>query len=221
MSLKDYIVESAAVNRDAVHGTCSVIVKDPLPDGFDLWAVLDAMEDLIPAELMLNVEQIIIGYFDFLEEKSIVAAFKDGAIYVLNSQVSEGDLLDDLVHEVSHAIEEEFGQHIYGDMKIVGEYLAKKRILMYQLESAGFEIPQGFGSTEYEKEVDDFLYKEVGYSTLRSFSDSMFINPYSITSIREYWGVGFENYVLEKEASRSYIKNMCPALFSKLREVFE
>ena len=41
----------------------------------------------------------------------------------------------------------------------------------------------------------------------------MFLTPYSITSLREYWATGFEEYVL---GNRLDLKNVCPYINKKL-----
>ena len=47
-----------------------------------------------------------------------MAAFKDGAVYISNIQDNNNDMVDDLIHEISHSLEQPYGYEIYGDQKI-------------------------------------------------------------------------------------------------------
>ena len=42
--------------------------------------------------------------------------------------------------------------------------------------------------------------------------------PYSITSIREYFGNGFEEYL---RGDAKYLKNISPTLYNKIEELLE
>ena len=83
----------------------------------------------MPSHMLSEIEMIIFGWFDEFEERSINAFYNDNAIYVSHIQQDEADLFDDLVHEISHSLEEAYGYQIYADEKIKNEFLRKRRYL--------------------------------------------------------------------------------------------
>jgi len=46
----------------------------------------------------------------------------------------------------------------------------------------------------------------------------LFVSPYAITSLREYFSTGFEEYFLK---DRNYLKNMSPAIYNKIEGLLE
>ena len=127
------------------------------------------------------------------------------------------DLIDDLIHEVSHSIETSHKDIIYADGALEEEF-RKKRIALYQtLKDKGLHPPVNLTSElNYNKSVDDYLYRTVGYPILNQIvvNQSLFIGSYSTTSIREYFAAGFEAYFL---AEKQLVFDMCPVLYSKLK----
>jgi hypothetical protein len=70
--------------------------------------------------------------------------------------------LDDLIHELSHGIEEQYGYQIYGDQKLKDEFLNKRMHLYKILWEMGFKAPKSFfQDTEYDQEFDEFLHKQL------------------------------------------------------------
>ena len=65
--------------------------------------------------------------------------------------------------------------------------------------------------------LDDLLYNEIGYDKLSLIIPGLFISPYSITSIREYFANGLEEYLL---GEADHIKNISPALYSKIDDLY-
>jgi hypothetical protein len=61
-----------------------------------------------------------------LIEKGVNALYEDGAIYITNNQTDEMDMIDDIVHELAHSVENNFPDVIYGDGKLEAEFLRKK-----------------------------------------------------------------------------------------------
>jgi len=74
-----------------------------------------------------------------------------------------------------------------------------------------------YENPEYDYDFDQHLYKDVGYDYLRGASAELFYSPYAITSLREYWANGFENYLLR---SRGKLKEISPALYEKIDSFF-
>ena len=117
-------------------GSINVIIKDQFINDINLHDVFDQIEKSLPDHILSLVDIIYVGDFEFLNEKAVNAAYLEGAIYTSNAQDSESDIIDDIVHEFSHAIEEKYDHSIYGDGLVEEEFLLKrsrlKRILTYQ-----------------------------------------------------------------------------------------
>jgi len=82
------------------------------------------------------------------------------------------------------------------------------------LEHEGYNVEgEDFYNLEYNEGFDDFLFREVGYEKIQNFSNGLFLEPYSITSIREYWSTAFEEFFL---GDRTYLSKICPYISKKL-----
>ena len=68
----------------------------------------------------------------------------------------------------------------------------------------------------FDQDIDDYLYKEVGYTPLWNYVNGIFPSPYAATSIREYFARGFEEYFIGDR--KSLTKNNI-VLYSKLQEL--
>tara|TARA_S200002703_G_scaffold83842_2_gene72237 strand:+ start:1531 stop:2229 length:699 start_codon:yes stop_codon:yes gene_type:complete len=196
-----------------------VFIKDKLTNDISLKSVLDTVSSYIPSHLFSEIDSIYVGLFDDFEKKETNAAYKDGAIYISNEQDDEQDLIDDMVHEVAHSLEAPYGYLIYGDGKLKEEFLSKRKKLYDVLESEGLNPNLDlFMNTEYNLEMDNYLYKEVGYDRLNFIMNSygIFTSAYPSTSLREYFASGFEYYFLEEP---TYLAEICPTLFEKIEEL--
>ena len=115
-----------------------VLIKDPLPEDIDIRFCLQKIEKIIPKHLVYGLDSIFIGVFPEFEERHINAFYKDGAIYVTNQQVNDEDFIDDVVHEISHLVEKTYGVQVYGDQKVVREFLGKKTKIVLPPQRRGF-----------------------------------------------------------------------------------
>jgi hypothetical protein len=68
------------------------------------------------------------------------------------------------------------------------------------------------------KEFDNFLYRIVGYDKISLLTAGLFISPYSITTVREYFATGMLDYLTDDE---SYVKEISPTLYSKIKNIKE
>jgi hypothetical protein len=196
-------------------GPIRVFVKDPLPAGFDIKETFDQLLHRIPNHYLRLVDVVYVGQFDIFKERQVNAVYMDGAIYTTNAQSNSKDMLDDLVHELAHALEEKYGHIIYEDGEIEEEFLFKRKRLKRILVQKGYPLDHlDFEKTEFDREFDNFLLEEVGYDNLRMLTINVFISPYSITSLREYFAIGFEKFYLE---DRLDLHKVCPYISSKLR----
>lgn len=196
-----------------------VFIKDKLANNISLKSVLDTISSYIPSHLFAEIDSVYVGLFDDFEKKDTNAAYKDGAIYISSEQEDEQDLIDDIVHEVAHSLEAPYGYLLYGDGKLQEEFLLKRKKLYDVLEAEGLNPDLDlFLNTEYSLEMDNYLYKEVGYDRLNFIMNSygIYTSAYPATSLREYFASGFEYYFLEEP---TYLAEICPELFEKIEEL--
>ena len=193
-------------------------IVDPLTRNINIPAIVSFLTKKIPVEILNLVDVYYIGNFDVFKKRNTNAAYMDGAIYLSSDQDTEKGLLDDIIHDLGHALIEKDNINIFGDGLIKREFMAKKTALKRILRSKGYDIPKFFNTTSFSPEMDDFLYKEIGYETLKPMINGLFMNPYAITSLEEYFTSGMEDYFLGKV---SLLKSISPALFTKLESYDE
>lgn len=193
-----------------------VYFKDQLVnDRLDVGQMMAKLERRIPSHVLSEIEMIIIGWFDEFEERSINAFYQDGAIHISNYTEDNEDLFDDLIHEVAHSVEQPYGNHIYGDGKVMNEFLAKRKRLHSILWNEGYKAPLNlFLEPEYDEEFDEFLFQEVGYDKLSNLVNGLFVSAYAPTSLREYFATGFTEFYLD--SNHTFLKKSSPELYKKL-----
>jgi len=198
-------------------GRISVFIKDPLPKYFDISSALSMVEQLLPEFAVSEIESVFIGQFEELSSRDLHALFKDGTIYLTNEQTSEQKMVEDVVHECAHSIEEIRAFDIYADDTIEREFLGKRKRLLDIMEANGYPVFESdFLNPEYSKKFDEFLYEDVGYPELTALTMGLFVSPYAITSLREYFATGFEEYIMGDINS---FRKISPQLFAKLSEM--
>ena len=127
------------------------------------------------------------------------------------------DLLDDLVHEMAHAVENSFGDFIYKDGKVEREFLVKRLAMEKSLRAYDYNIEDyDFMNTNYDSNFDSLLYKEITYDALRPHTEGLFCSPYGATSLREYFANSFEEYYL---GDYNYVAKVCPKIFDKINKL--
>ena len=192
----------------------TVFVKDPLPENIDIDYVISSIEKKVPEHLVYGIDMVYVGDFEEFRIRDTNAAYKDGALYITNDQTDEDDMIDDIVHEMSHACEETYHSLIYADGKIQNEFVGKRKRLYEILKAEEYKVNlQDFLNTEYSKDFDEFLYQEVGYDKLTFFTMGLFVSPYGATSYREYFANGFEHYFLNDP---QYVRVVSPAVYDKV-----
>ena len=190
-----------------------VFIKDSLPEEIAPDFIFNYVGSRIPLFLTTNIDMIYVGQFPEMKEREINAFYENDAIYITNEQDDEMDMIEDIVHEVSHAVEHYNREAIYGDGKLQREFIAKRKRLSTLL-SQKFDVPNDFNiNFEYDRAIDDFLYRDVGYDLLNQITVGIFPSAYAATSVSEYWANGFEELFIGEKTS---LKNMCPVLFKKL-----
>lgn len=176
------------------------------------------IESIIPnSKLFRYIDNIYIGNFDFLKTRQIHAMYIDNCIYILNVNTNLDLITKDIIHELAHSLENEFGIDLYGDSELDIEYTKKKKFILQTLKNIGYSVDKDFFiDNEYMKEFDLFLYDTVGYSNLAPLIVNIFISPYSITSLSEYYANGFEMFFT---GDKNSLQKTCPVLYSKINEV--
>ena len=191
-------------------------VQEPFAGDVNVQNVINNIEQNIPPHLFEEVDTIIIGTFDFLDERELEALYEDGAIYISSRIINDRDLLENILHEMAHSLEAPMGHYIYSDGSLHSEFVGKRQRLRDILNSKGLNSFHNFSNTEYDLEFDSFLYKDIGYPELRALTNGLFHTPYAITSLREYWASGLEDYFL---GDRPMVKRISPKLFNKIEGV--
>ena len=202
-----------------------VYILQSLPKHINIENILNDLKEIVPYEFMSSLEGIYIGEFPELKDRNIQAVLRDGAIYLSSFKefpnVTEEIILKDIIHEIAHLIEDNHYFEIYGDELLEREYLGKKRRLVDLLRANGITLVgmgKLFFSDDSVDELDDFLYKKVGYDNLSVLTAGLFSSPYSVTSIREYFANGLEDYLA---GDTNYLKEISPALFKKINELLD
>lgn len=200
-----------------------VYEKDYLPNNINANKAITTIEKKIPEFCFQYIDDIFIGDFEEFRKNNTNAFYSDGAIYITNNQSSEKDLIDDIIHELGHSLEEVYKIDIYGDKKIIDEFLSKRKQLFNRLSKYNSQLKKrlplsiaDFLNINYNEKLDYELYNDWGYDLLFGLSKDIFISPYAITSIREYFANGFENYYCHDSI---LVKKISPNLFEKIEEI--
>tara|TARA_B100000902_G_scaffold391480_1_gene442206 strand:- start:837 stop:1529 length:693 start_codon:yes stop_codon:yes gene_type:complete len=222
----DYLKNSlrqADEQRDEYTMTESIqiYIKDKFKNRIDLGFVIERVVSTIPHHLLKEIDSIFVGMFDEFDIRDTNAMYKDGAIYLSSDQEDEADVIDDIIHEIAHSLEVPYGGIIYGDGDLEKEFLAKRARLYHILDKEDLKpSAELFQDASYSLQMDDYLYKTVGYDRLNFIAASynLFTSAYSATALREYFSNGFEYYYLDNP---SYLKEICPVLYKKIKEISE
>ncbi len=219
---KEYVTQSSNKFKKSFKekslGNIQVIIKDDLPKDFNIDLALKTVKDSVPESFLKNIDYIFVGDFAEFKIKSVNALYMEGAIYVTNNQSDEMDMVDDIVHEIAHAVEEEHFLDIYSDGNLEREFLGKRERLFHLLDTEGYDLNyQEFKNPEYTNNFDNVLYFDIGYAALTPISMNLFYSPYAITSLREYFANGFEAFYFHKDHDK--LLRISPALYTKLEKL--
>ena len=197
-----------------------VFFSKPLETEVDVEKVISQVEETIPQHLRREVEALVIGELPEFKEKGFNAVYEGGTIYVTHIQDDQADMVDDIVHEFAHSVEEPHGFFIYGDSKIKDEFLNKRKNLHSVLWASDYKTPKSlFANIDYDEELDNFLYKTVGYDKLARLCTGMFISAYAPTSLREYFATGFTEFLLFPDR-HEYLRKVSPELYKKIHQLY-
>ena len=220
--LEDFIKESHERSKKVedirlIFNSVPIHIKDPLHQNIDLDRVVAFLERTLPRSFFHDLDLIYIGEFEHLVQREINAMYDAGAIYLTNQQDDEEDMIDDIVHEVAHMLEERYSEDIYSDSKVEAEFLGKRRKLERILRFQEYDTsPYNFLDSYFSKDLDDFFYKSVGYPKLETLAMGLFVSPYAATSVREYFAIAFEEYYL---GDRKMLNAISPKAFMKIQHI--
>lgn len=211
--MRNYLKQK--VRKHFVIKNIEVFIKDPPRENINTQSAIEKALSLVPSHLLKRIKSINVGIFKELEDREVQAVYKDASIFITSKQNSEADMVDDLVHEVAHSVEELFNERIYSDGQIRSEFVQKRKKLWSLLKDKGFSLDLDTClGVKYNKSFDEFLYKQVGYPILSIITSNLFYSPYGATSLREYFANGFEAFFMKEDVSR--LKRVSPRLYEKI-----
>ena len=160
---KDYIIKSSKnfkkTFKEKSLGNVQVIIKDDLPKDFNIDSVLEDVSESVPEKFFKNVDYIFVGDFPEFKIRNVNALYMEGAIYITNKQDDELDMVDDIIHEIAHAVEDDEFLEIYSDGSLEREFLGKRERLFHLLDTEGYDLNyQEFKNPEYSNNFDNVLY---------------------------------------------------------------
>jgi hypothetical protein len=219
--IKNSILKSKKQKKEfLLFSRITIYMQDPIvSDVVEFDTIIKTLEKYIPHHLFDNIDVIYIGQYQQLIERGLEALYENGAIYITNTLSENIDYIENIIHENAHSLEETHGLLIYGDGNIQREFVGKRERLFHIIKGQGHDI-EGLKclDPEYSQEMDDFLYKELGYDKLNYLINGIFLNPYAVTSIREYFASGLEKYLLDN-TKREQLRNFSPELTKKIEEL--
>lgn len=185
----------------------------------DLGRVFEELKKIIPENAFRGIKRIIItdmkkvgGGLPFN------AYYINDVIYVDHQHDGVMDAVDDIAHEISHHLEKTYSNLIYGDKTLESEFLAKRTYLFDILAHNDMHPPPQIKTNiNYDRTIDSYFYNQVG-SKLNNFINGLFIADYAVTSLKEYYGTGFEKYVLSYN-NHVTLKKQSPVLFNKIEKL--
>ena len=216
--MRNYIIEKATNPPVSFRfGGVDVDEFDEMPDFIDTKGCFSTIEKIFPKHYYKDLQNIQIGHREEFDERNITALYDDGVLYLTNQQKSNKDLLDDIIHEFAHHLEEVYTDVIYGDHELVKEFRKKRKQLNFELKSEGYWTEEfNFNELQFNRDLDNFLYKRLGKQMRNMVTSGLYIRPYAAVSLREYFATGFEAYYMGK---KDELQKISPVLYNKVEEI--
>ncbi len=172
--------------------------------------VFSSLTSLIPKKFFKNIDIIYVGAFDILKKRNLDALYLDGAIYISNNQKNEHDLASNIAHEVAHNIIYLTNGEVFRVNNLEGEFIEKRKTIFNRIKAQKKPVNlKKFLNPYFDQEFDDYLFREIGYDLLNVLSYDIVVNPYSLTSIEEYFATGFDYYFFK---DKIFLRKKCPEL---------
>ena len=175
-----WITESAKRSRKlkdnyTMRGT-NIYIQDPVGNHINLEFVFEYVAARVPSKLLESVDVIYVGNFPEFEERDINAYYDNGAIFVTNQQDNDRDMIDDIVHEIAHGVEERYNDFVYSDGSVEREFMKKRETLYNLLNTYKLNPPKLLlVEPSYNQEIDNYLYEEVGYDVLNDLVNGLLL----------------------------------------------
>jgi len=223
MSSESYIRESSkkakkALKEYTLFDEIMVVIKDAVGEDINLDFIFKTVNKRIPQHLAREIDIVYIGQFPQLKARNVESAYLNGAIFLSNLIVDDDTFIKSIIHELAHNVEKIYGREVYGDQRIIDEFIEKRKRLRDTLENKDlFCDPRLYIQFDYNKIFDDFLYKTVGYDRLAILTTNLFVSPYAATSLREYFANGFEHYFVDENPK--FLKSLSPQLYLKINSL--
>ena len=216
--MREYIFEKVKNStRYFRFGGIDVIEVDPVPSDIDLQAIFHSLENLFPARYFKDLKEVRIEHIPEFDQRGVNALYRNGVFYITNQQDNAKDIIDDVIHEFAHHLEMLYPTEIYGDEKLIKEFLTKRAQLEFELRSEGYWTQEfDFRNLKFDTEFDNFLYKRVGKQMLKMVTSGIFVRPYASVSLREYFATGFEAYYM---GNKEILKQLSPILYNKIERL--
>ena len=216
--MREYIFEKVKNStRYFRFGGIDVVEVDPVPRDIDLQAIFQSLENLFPARYFKDLKEVRIEHIPEFDQRGVNALYRDGVFYITNQQDNSKDIIDDVIHEFAHHLEMLYPTEIYGDEKLIKEFLTKRAQLEFELRSEGYWTQEyDFRNLKFDTEFDNFLYKRVGKQMLKMVTSGIFVRPYASVSLREYFATGFEAYYM---GNKEVLKQLSPVLYNKIERL--
>ena len=218
--IKNYILEQQDHRFEyLIANKIPLTIKDKLTSDIDIGELIRRVEKTLPNISKYLISSIVIADLDAFAKNKTNALYHDNTIYISNNQDDINDMLDDIVHEYSHALEEKHNEEIYSDQSIRDEFLSKRGTLKAILQREYQLDDYDFNNLNYDKELDKLLLNVIGYERFNNLTKhGLFINPYSLTSLREYFATGFEEYIL---GDHKELETISPKLYKKISDIVQ
>jgi hypothetical protein len=113
-----------------IHGRIPVYFKNGLTKKINMDSVCKRVGNILPAYFFRNISAISIGQYDTLDDRSVDSVYDKKIIYLTNAQDDEEDIIENIVHETAHSLEEIYSKQIYEDGLLKKEFLRKRKQLL-------------------------------------------------------------------------------------------
>jgi hypothetical protein len=180
--------------------------------------VLDTVEKTIPKHLTRDIETVYIGSYKPLEDRKVDSMYVGGSILISDKLDTNKVVFNTFVHEIAHSVEELATEHIYGDGELGMEFLSKRKTLYSMLKDDYKLDKKAFFDVNYNEKLDLFFAEEIGYDNLRPLVAHLFLSPYAVTSLREYFANAFEHMFVNIE---SEVKQISPVAYRKIKAILK
>ena len=215
--MREYIIAKQK-SKEGLFGI-PVEVRDEI--NFNLGKVIEQVKKMIPQSAFEGMKKIIVTDMSKVgKELPFNAYYANGVMFIDNKQDGVTDAVDDIIHEISHHLEKRYSDLIYGDGTLEAEFITKRKFLYDTFAVNKLNPPITIRTKiKYDRKLDNYFYNKLG-PKLNNFVNGIFINEYSATSLKEYYGVGFEKYLMSY-INHAILRRQCPVLFYKIEKLLK